>query len=345
MKSIDRRTRVPRLPLGTIVGSRWALAASLIVALLIVASQSSLVAQEAGNVAEQERGAVEFTLTLRDGSVLNCRAGQPEVVFETRYGTVRVPLAELTSLQLAPRGDSFDDAQLAAMLELLETPFDRTDPLAEAEIERAMQELFLAATFAEKAVVELAAQGSEAGRYRAQQIVDRWKRENQILGGERRDDEPGYNDVLEANSDRFVGRLSELSIRIETDTFGVLEADVERIASLRLRTDEPRTDDWQLGQVLPDPGDLTSFVGRFNERLAFRVTGWNGGTIWGSDTYTTDSPLATTAVHAGVLKVGETGIVVVEIIEPPKGYAASNRNGVSSRSYGNYGGAYRFHRR
>lgn len=52
--------------------------------------------------------------------------------------------------------------------------------------------------------------------------------------------------------------------------------------------------------------------------LYFEIDGANTGTIYGTDVYTHDSNLATAAVHAGVLKLHERGIVKVTIL-PPSG--------------------------
>ena len=57
----------------------------------------------------------------------------------------------------------------------------------------------------------------------------------------------------------------------------------------------------------PDPGALTAYRGQNGRRLAFMVTGRTNGSIWGSDTYTDNSNLGTAAVHAGLLKPGQTG--------------------------------------
>jgi LCCL domain-containing protein len=100
---------------------------------------------------------------------------------------------------------------------------------------------------------------------------------------------------------------------------------------------EPETDKG----VLPDPGNLKAYEQRIGETFSFSVTGAAaGGSIWGTDIYTTDSRLNTAAVHAGVLKDGETGIVKVKIVAAQASYAGSARNGVTSSGYGNYGGSY-----
>ena len=77
------------------------------------------------------------------------------------------------------------------------------------------------------------------------------------------------------------------------------------------------------------------------QTLTFRVTGHVGSTLWGTDMYTLDSGLATAAVHAGVLKVGETGNVRVQILGPQGAFLGSTRHGLTSSDYGGYPGAYR----
>jgi len=82
--------------------------------------------------------------------------------------------------------------------------------------------------------------------------------------------------------------------------------------------------------VIADPGNLSGYIATPNKVLLIEVTGSNTQTIWGTGTYTSDSGLATAAVHAGVLKVGEKGIVKVTTLLPQLTYASSTRNGVTS---------------
>ncbi len=89
--------------------------------------------------------------------------------------------------------------------------------------------------------------------------------------------------------------------------------------------------------VLPDPGMVQSNAadGRV---LYFRVTGDNTGAVWGTGVYTTDASLAAAAVHAGVLKAGQTGVVKVTTIPSYPSFEASFRNGIQSQAYGSYAG-------
>ena len=52
--------------------------------------------------------------------------------------------------------------------------------------------------------------------------------------------------------------------------------------------------------------------------------------MWGTDVYTSDSTLATAAVHAGVLQPGQTGVVKVTILPGQAAYQGSTRNSVRS---------------
>ncbi len=96
--------------------------------------------------------------------------------------------------------------------------------------------------------------------------------------------------------------------------------------------------------VQADPGSLVSFVGKKERVLHFRLTGDVAGSVWGTGTYTTDSDLSTAAVHAGVLKSGQTGVVRVTLLPGQNQYPTSTRNGVTSSAWGNYGASYRVSR-
>ncbi len=73
----------------------------------------------------------------------------------------------------------------------------------------------------------------------------------------------------------------------------------------------------------------------------FRVTGDATGSVWGTDVYTGDSAIAAAAVHAGLVKVGETLVVKVTVEQPLAKYQGSVQNGVTSHEFGHYGTAYR----
>lgn len=90
--------------------------------------------------------------------------------------------------------------------------------------------------------------------------------------------------------------------------------------------------------VMPNPGNLKSVAGASPGKvMLFEVTGaLTGGSVWGTKTYTTDSNLAMAAVHAGVLKPGQTAVVRVTFYPGQAKYQGSFKNGVKSDSWGSY---------
>ncbi len=73
----------------------------------------------------------------------------------------------------------------------------------------------------------------------------------------------------------------------------------------------------------------------------FRVVGSADGPVWGTDIYAGDSALATAAVHAGLVKPGETAIIKVTVVPPLTQYQGSEQNGITSNDFGRFGKAYR----
>lgn len=92
--------------------------------------------------------------------------------------------------------------------------------------------------------------------------------------------------------------------------------------------------------ALPNPGNLVALGQRVGESFVYSVTGRTSAPVYGTGTYTADSDLASVAVHAGLLKDGEKGIVTVTIVETPNQFTGSNANGVTSSSWQAYPAAY-----
>lgn len=65
------------------------------------------------------------------------------------------------------------------------------------------------------------------------------------------------------------------------------------------------------------------------------------GSVWGSDTYTTDSALCVAAVHAGLIgKKG--GTVKVTTLAGKSSYDGTSRNGVTTSSWGSFDRSFKF---
>jgi len=71
---------------------------------------------------------------------------------------------------------------------------------------------------------------------------------------------------------------------------------------------------------------------------SFSITcpaGCRGGSIWGTDTYTTDSPICLAGIHAGVIAQDKGCDVKVTIVKSLPSYKGSARNGVTTSDWAN----------
>lgn len=67
----------------------------------------------------------------------------------------------------------------------------------------------------------------------------------------------------------------------------------------------------------------------------------SAGPVWGTDLYTTDSDVCTAAVHAGAIPLAG-GKVRVMAAPGCASYLGTARNGITTSSWGSYGGSFRF---
>ena len=72
------------------------------------------------------------------------------------------------------------------------------------------------------------------------------------------------------------------------------------------------------------------------------MRGETEGPLWGTDIYTGDSALAVAAVHAGLVKPGESAVLKVTVVAPlARNIKGCVRHGVTSHDFGRYGSAYK----
>jgi hypothetical protein len=81
----------------------------------------------------------------------------------------------------------------------------------------------------------------------------------------------------------------------------------------------------------PDKVDLSQYRDRVGQTFQFTITGSADRPVWGSMIYTDDTPIEGAAVHAGVLRSGQTGLVRVTILSGQQQYVGSQRNGTGSK--------------
>lgn len=72
------------------------------------------------------------------------------------------------------------------------------------------------------------------------------------------------------------------------------------------------------------------------------ASGTSGGSVWGTDVYTYDSSICRAAVHAGRISNANGGQVTIAPLAGQAAYTGSTRNGITSTSYGSWGGSFSF---
>jgi hypothetical protein len=88
-------------------------------------------------------------------------------------------------------------------------------------------------------------------------------------------------------------------------------------------------------KALPDPGTVPAQQSDIGRTLYYEVTGTGaaaGHAIYGSDVYLAGSHLGTAAVHCGVLKENQKGVVKVTIVSGQDSFPGTTRHGVASQA-------------
>jgi hypothetical protein len=268
-------------------------------------------------------GTVEIRFT--DDSVFKLTLREERVELKTPYGKLLVPLADVRHIDFATRIPADVARRIrAALVDLGSTEFRVR--------EGATTELMGLREKAYPALLEASRSKDREVARRAEDLLEKLREalsEDQL--------EVRKADVVQTEDSRIAGLLEATEWRADTVQFGEVRLKLADLRSLRSLTAESDAD---TGPALPDPGNMAALQAMVGKRFAFKVTGAVNGAIYGTDVYTADSSLAAAAVHVGVLKVGQTGVVKVKIVLPPPGFVGSTRNGVSSNAYGAYPGAY-----
>src|SRR4029079_12426338 len=162
--------------------------------------------------------------------------------------------------------------------------------------EASTKELFELGEFAYPALVKVADGTDVEASRRAKDLIDRIKDAvpEELLKFR-------ANDVIYTSDSKISGRIENASLRANTTAFGEVTVKLHTVRLLRARELEPDID----VSKLPDaPGTMSSQALLIGKSFVYRCTGNASGTIYGTDIYTSDSQVATAAVHAGVLKDG-----------------------------------------
>lgn len=162
--------------------------------------------------------------------------------------------------------------------------------------------------------------------HRAEDLLQRLRDE---LPAERLESRPF--DVIHTEHSKIAGRIASPALKVKTAQFGEQQLKLTDARSLRA----PSSVEADPANVLADPGALSRQEFPIGKLLIFRVIGAQPGghSIWGTGIYTIDSTLAAAAVHAGILRPGQAGLVRVTLVGPVAQFAGSTQNGITSANW------------
>jgi hypothetical protein len=264
---------------------------------------------------------------LVEGGSLVLTLLDERVEFLTPYGRLSIPLSDVQRIEFATRTSQ----------EIAEKIDKAIRDLGADEFgarEKASADLLALKERAYAAIAKAAEHSDPEVARRAEELLEKLREaipEDRLT--------PRENDVVQTKDSKFTGKLVGDGLKVLTAQFGEQRLRFADVLSLG----EPivEAEPTASKNAIPNPGSLHAYQAMIGQTLTFRVTGNPTGSIWGTDMYTLDTQLATAAVHAGVLKPGETGDVKVQILGPQPAFMGSVRHGVSSSDYGAYPGAYR----
>jgi len=290
---------------------------------LAVLISALTLAQESVKAPPLHTSVPSFIVTLVDDSSVRVTMLDEMLEYSTAHGALHIPFRDVRKLDLALRVTA--NAAL------------RIDPMIN-DLSSGKYQLREAATnglrdYGELAwpALQKAAKSSDPETVqRAGSLIEKLK---QSVPAERLSGRT--HDLLYTQDSKIAGKLIAASLRVRTLAFGEQLLSVADIRSVRSAHLPQMTD----AAALPDPGTLATFAGQPAKSYSFRVTGKTvGGTVWGTDIYTVDSTLAMVAVHAGLLKPEQTGVIKVELVGVQASFAGSSRNGVTSAAFGQFNG-------
>jgi hypothetical protein len=268
-----------------------------------------------------------FEVHFNDDGHLKVKLRDEKIELVTPYGKLTIPASEVRRVEFATRiPDDLAKKIEAAIISLASADF-KTRETATSELQAAGAAAFGPLTKAMQS-------GDAEVRKRAEELLTKLREE---ISEDRLEVRP--YDVVHTPHSKIAGKISAPSLKVTTAQFGELSmklADVRSINAPGFEGDSVASAD-----VEAAPDSLMTLQGNIGKTYRFRVTGNVNGSVWGSDVYTTDSPLATVAVHAGVLKPGQTGVVKVTFVAPPAFFTGSTKNGVTTSPYMAFPGAYK----
>jgi hypothetical protein len=278
--------------------------------------------------AAPKSAALTMTAQFTDQGALQVELLEPDLTLVTKFGELRIPLAEVRKLEFAARFPAdVTDAVTRALAQLASENYNLRVKAGDTLLQHKLVAYALLLKAADSRDPEVVKRVEDL----LEQIKQTTPAEQLI---------PRVSDAVTTDDSVIAGTIKNEALKVRTKQFGEQALKLSEVRTLTTQPPDP-PEDQITGEVLPDPGSLSMYSGQIGSKHFFRVTGNMNGTVWGTGVHTTDSNLGTAAVHGGALKLGEVGVLKVEIIPSPAQFTGTAKNGVTSHNYPQYPAAYK----
>jgi hypothetical protein len=276
----------------------------------------------------EKEPALEVRFT--DNSVMKLSIRDEFVEFTTQYGKLKIPVKDIERIELGLRIPGDMKARIEAAIADLGAPdFKRREAASKILLELREK--------AYPAVVSATESSDSEVATRAEELIKKFKEVVPEEMLKKRD-----QDIIHTASSKIAGKIEVSTLKAMSNQFGEVQVKLADVFVMSAKSTAPAVDD---SNAQFGPAQLYEYNNRIGQTFTFKVTGnAAAGTVWGTDVYTTDSALAAVAVHTGLLKNGQTGVIKVTMIVSPNNFVGTVRNGVTSSQYGQYPAAYRVHK-
>lgn len=297
--------------------------------LVVVSFAWDVQGQDSANKLKQTAEARTVAVSFTDGSNLKVLLAEDNIELQTPHGKLNFPIGDILRIEFASR--VAEDVSLAI-------DKDITD-LGDADFkvrEKAMANLLERKERSYAALMRAARNHTDLEmRQRIEQLLEKLR---QVIPEEQLNIR--VHDYIYTADSKIAGKIAAGSFKISSTQFGQLQLKLADIRELRSQAAgmEVAADD--IRNVQPDPGSMSGHNGDIGKSFTFRVTGNASGSCYGTDVYTTDTTIATAAVHMGLLRPGETGILIATVVPSPPAFSSTVRNGISSSGWSVYPAAY-----
>jgi hypothetical protein len=268
------------------------------------------------------------SIAFTDGSNLKVLLAENTIDLQTPHGKLTFPITDIVRIECAYRVPEETAHSIDKMISDLGSTDFKVRESAMAGLLETKEKCYAALVRALRQQTDLEM------KQRIEQLIERLKQE---LPEERLN--VRTHDYVYTADSKVAGKLVANQFKISSSQFGQLQLKLSDIRDLKLAAAAPDMPEDDLKNVQHDPGNMQNFVGQIGKSFAFRVTG-HASYCYGTDVYTTDSPLASAAVHMGLLKPGETGVLIATVLPSPPMFTSSSRNGIISSGWHQYPAAY-----